>query len=112
MMQAFDKYKKTYGSDDIVLVMVDSKTVEKYRWPWKRETNCKIFEYFYKYAQPKVIVHDSILVTLDKDNPNSDRKYFNTLNKLNNLIVGFMPSIQPWKDKKIGEKYDKNFTFI
>ena len=105
----FDKNKKKYGSDDIVLVVIDSKTVEKYRWPWKRETNCKIFEYFYRYAQPKVIVHDSILVTLDKDNPNSDRKYFNTLNKLNNLIVGFMPSIQPWKDKKIGEQYDKNF---
>ena len=106
----FDKFKKNHGSDDIVLVVIDSKTVEKYRWPWKRETNCKIFEYFYRYAQPKVIVHDSILVTLDKDNPNSDRKYFNTLNKSNNLIVGFMPSIQPWKNKNFGEKYDKNFS--
>lgn len=105
----FDKFKKNYGSDDIVLVVIDAKTVEKYRWPWKRETNCKIFEYFYNYAQPKVIVHDSILVTLDKDNPYSDQKYFKTLNKLNNLIVGFMPSIQPWSDKKIGEQYDKNF---
>ncbi|MBR2430799.1 adenylate/guanylate cyclase domain-containing protein [bacterium] len=106
----FDKFKKNYGSDDIVLVVIDAKTVEKYRWPWKRETNCKIFEYFYKYTQPKVVVHDSILVTLDNDNPNSDRKYFKTLNKFNNLIVGFMPNFYPWKDKKVGEQYDKAFS--
>ena len=42
----FDKYKKNFGSEDVVLVVIDAKTVEKYRWPWKRETNCKIFEYF------------------------------------------------------------------
>ena len=46
----FDKYKRNQGSDDVVLVVIDSKTVEKYRWPWKREVNCKIFEYFSKYA--------------------------------------------------------------
>ena len=43
----FDKYKKVYGSDDILLVVIDAKTVEKYRWPWKREVNCKIFDYLY-----------------------------------------------------------------
>ena len=42
----FDNLKKVHGSDDIVLVVIDEKTVEKYRWPWKREINCKIFEYF------------------------------------------------------------------
>ncbi len=105
----FDNYKKIYGSDDIVLVVIDAKTVEKYRWPWKREMYCKIFEYFH-YAKPKVIVHDSILVTLDKDNPNSDKKYFTTLSKFDNLIEGFMPSLQPWENPKFGEKYDKDFT--
>ena len=106
----FDKYKRNQGSDDVVLVVIDSKTVEKYRWPWKREVNCKIFEYFSKYAKEKVVVHDSILVTLDKDNPESDRKYFNTLNKFDNLVVGFMPIITSWNDLKDGENYDKNFT--
>ena len=105
----FDNYKKNFGSDDIVLVVIDAKTVEKYRWPWKRETNCKIFEYFAQYAKPKVIVHDSILVTLDKDNSNSDKKFFYTLSKFNNLIEGFMPSLQPWENKDFGEKYDKAF---
>ena len=106
----FDKYKKVYGSDDILLVVIDAKTVEKYRWPWKREVNCKIFEYFAQYAKPKVVVHDSILVSLDKDNPNSDKRFFNTLSKFDNLVVGFMPSINPWENKNLGEKYDNNFA--
>lgn len=98
-----------YGSDDIVLVVIDSKTVEKYRWPWKREVNCKIFEYFLEYAHPKVVVHDSILAALDKDNPESDKKFFNTLSRFDNLVSGFMPVVRPWADEKYGQKYDKAF---
>ena len=97
-----------YGSDDIVLVVIDAKTVEKYRWPWKREINCKIFDYFYEYTKPKVVVHDSILATLDKDNPESDKKFFNSINKFDNLIVGFFPDFTPWKDEA-GKKYEKAF---
>jgi len=105
----FDNHKKVDGSDDIVLVVIDSKTVEKYRWPWKREVNCKIFEYLHNYTDAKLIIHDSVLVSLDKDYPESDKKFFKTLSKIDNLIVGFMPNILPWKDKDFGEKYDKAF---
>ena len=106
----FDKNKQVYGSGDVILVMIDAKTAEKYRWPWKRETNCKLFEYFIKYAHPKVVVHDSILAALDKDNPESDRKFFNTLNKFDNLISGFMPSSQIWNDRNFGDEYEKIFA--
>ena len=50
----FDNHKKVYGSDDIVLIVVDAKTVEKYRWPWKRDLYCKLFDYFYSYTDEKV----------------------------------------------------------
>lgn len=106
----FDNHKKVYGSNDIVLVVIDAKTVQKYRWPWKREVNCKIFEYFAKYAKEKVVIHDSILVSLDKENPDSDQKFFNTLSKFDNLIEGFMPSLKPWENKTLGEKYDNDFA--
>lgn len=106
----FDLQKKVYGSDDIVLVVIDAKTVEKYRWPWKRDMNCRIFEYFLQYAKPKAVVNDSILVALDNSNPDSDRRFFNTLNKFDNLIVGFMPDIRSWKVQKLGKEYDDNFA--
>ena len=105
----FDNNKKVYGSRDIVLVVIDSKTVDKYRWPWKRELNCKIYDYFTKYAHPDIVVHDSIIATLDNDNPESDRKFFNSVNKLDNLVVGFMPSIMGWENKEFGQIYDSAF---
>lgn len=101
--------KQVYGSDDIVLVVIDAKTVEKYRWPWKREVNCKIFEYFLNYSKPKAVVYDAIVATLDSENPDSDKKFFNTLAKFDNLVVGFMPRIKAWEDVKRGETYDNEF---
>lgn len=105
---SFDKHKKNYGSDDIVLVVIDAKTVEKYRWPWKRESYCKIFNYL-NSAQPKIIIHDAIITTLDKDNIQSDKKFFNTVKQIDNLIVGFMPHFQSWENTDVGEKIDKQF---
>ena len=104
----FDNFKKTYGSDDIVLVVIDEKTVEKYRWPWRRDLNCKIFEYF-KYATPKLVIHDSILTSLDSSYPDSDKKYFQTLAKFDNLIEGFMPLVSEWENNEAGEVYDRTF---
>ena len=106
----FDNVKKVNGSDDIILIVIDDKTVEKYRWPWKRELNCKIFDYLYNYTKSKVIIHDSILAALDTDNPESDKKYFNTLSKFDNLIEGFMPSEKTWEDENFGKNYDKKFA--
>lgn len=106
----FDTHKQVYGSDDVILVVIDSNTVEKYRWPWKRELNCKIFEYFSEYAKPKVVVYDAILATLDGDNPESDKKFFSTLRKFNNLVVGFMPAIREWQNEAAGESYDSKFA--
>lgn len=105
----FDKYKKIHGSEDIVLVVIDSKTTDKYRWPWKRESYCKIFEYFH-YAKPKVIIYDSIITTLDKEYPDSDRKFFKTVSSLDNLIVGFIPIFSEWKDPIKGKIIDEEFA--
>jgi hypothetical protein len=107
----FDKQKKVHGSDDVVIVVVDLNSVEEHRWPWKRELYGYVFDYFKRYAKPKSLVFDYILVNLDKDNPKSDKKFFDTVKGFNNLVVGFMPSTVPWKDENFGEIYDKK-TFI
>lgn len=105
----FDNFKKVHGSDDIVLVVIDAKTIEQYRWPWKRENYAKILDYLQDYSQPKVVVHDAIFASLDKDNPESDRKFFNSVNRFNNLIEGFIPITNTWEDEAFGEEYDKKF---
>ena len=106
----FDNTKNIYGHDDIVLVVIDSKSFERYRWPWKRDLNCKIFEYFLNYAKPKVVLHDAIVTSLDHDSPESDKKFFNTLGKFNNLVEGFMYSSKPFESKEKEKEYNKLFT--
>ena len=105
----FDKYKQVYGSDDIVLVVIDDKSVEKYRWPWKRELYCEMLEFFSRYAKPKMIIDDSVLTSLDVDNPLSDKKYFNSLKHIDNYVTGFLPSYSNWRDADTGAKYDAEF---
>ena len=106
----FDTTKNIYGHDDVVLVVIDSSSLERYRWPWKRELNCKIFEYFNEYAKPKVFIHDAIVTSLDKDNPESDKKFFRTLRKFDNLVEGFMYSTKPFEDEQKGNAYNRIFT--
>ena len=72
----FDHIKKNYGSDNIVLVVIDEKTVEKYRWPWKRDFDCKAFEFFSKYTKAKLVVDDRIFVNLDTSYPQADKIFF------------------------------------
>ncbi|MCQ2740176.1 MAG: adenylate/guanylate cyclase domain-containing protein [bacterium] len=104
-----DKQKQVHGSDDIVLIVIDNISVQRYRWPWKREKYCNIYNYFSTYAKPKAIVHDAIIVTDDIENPDSDKKFYNSVKKTNNLIVGYLPLWNQWTDKNFGQKYDNNF---
>ena len=106
----FDKGKNIYGSGDIVLIVVDDKTAERYRWPWKRDLWCKILDYFNDFAEPRVVVDDGFVSTVDMDNPDSDRKYFESISRMNNFIAGFQPNATPWDDENFGKKYDEKFT--
>ena len=106
----FDTVKKTYGTDNVLLIVVDSKTAEKYRWPWKRDLNNKIFDYLYEYAKPLAITDDSILTTLDKENPASDKRFFDCVKRFNNMTTGFMPNMKRWEDYEAGDKYEEIFA--
>lgn len=101
------------GSDDIVLIVIDDKSIEQYRWPWQRNLYAKIFEYLDKYSNPKIIGFDAILSSLDKDNPESDKELFNTIKDIDNLVVGFSPLVQPYPadidGKSYSEKFDNKF---
>ena len=105
----FDTHKQTYGSDDVVVVVIDTKSAERYRWPWKRELLCKIFNYFNDYTDAKSIIYDANISSLDKDNPESDKKFFNNINKIDNFVLGFIPQAMPWENQEQGAIYDKAF---
>ena len=70
---------KNTGSDEIVLIVIDDKSIEQYRWPWKRELYGKIFEYINTYSNPKIIGFDALITSPDRENPQSDRQFFNSI---------------------------------
>lgn len=109
----FDNTKNIYGHGDIVIVLIDAKTNDKYRWPWKRDRLSKLISFFYEYAKPSVIMHDQLLLTLDADNKTADQKYFSTINKIDNIVEGFLPNVTFWENNGISEEegfeYDKLF---
>ena len=110
MVQNFSASK--HGSDDIVIIAIDDKSISDpvrgIRWPWKRELYAKIFEYLGEYSHAKLVGFDVLIATSDTDKQ-SDMKLFSTVKKMDNLIVGFSPSIQPYTSKTDGEAYDKKF---
>ena len=108
MVQKFSAYKT--GSDEIVIIAIDDKSLSKIRWPWKRELYGNIFEYLNKYSNSKAIGFDAIISSSDMENPKSDLKFFNSIKTIPNLSVGFVALYSPYESKTKGENYDKLFN--
>ena len=47
-IKLFARIETVKASDDVVLVVVDDKSVDKINWPWKRDLFADIFEYLEK----------------------------------------------------------------
>lgn len=97
------------GSDKIAVIVIDEKSLKKYRWPWKRELYGEIFNYFTKYTESKAIAFDSVLHTLDIENPQSDNEFFNTVKKTPKLISGYLFYGTEYTDRFKGEFYNEKF---
>lgn len=101
--------KPVSDNSQTVLVMIDDKSTDTYRFPWARKLYGELFNYFH-YTQARVLVFDSIVTSLDKYNPvESDMYFFDSVKRLNNYLGGFMTSVDEYEDEKSGELYDKSF---
>ena len=96
------------GSDGIVIVAIDDVSISYHRWPWPREMYGEIFNYFNDYANPKVLGFDAVIQSSDKDNPKSDKKFFEAIAKTKNLVVGFSPQYL-YEEDYIDSNYIKDF---
>ena len=105
MMKNFTATKA--GSPDIVLIVIDDKSIGRHRWPWKRDLYCGIYDYFREYTNAKAIVLDSIITSID--DPSTDKKYFNSVNKMNNAVCGLAFLSRGYLDENFGKSYDKKF---
>lgn len=96
------------GSENIAVIVIDDKSIERYRWPWKRDLYAKMFEYLNTYSKPQIIGYDAILSSSeDKEN---DRILFNTLKNIDKLVVGFSPLAEKEDNNSYIEKFNKKFN--
>ena len=96
--------------EDSVLIVIDDKSVARYRWPWKRELYGEIFSYLHKYTDAKFIAFDAILASLDTFNPQSDKKLFDSIKPINNLVVGFTPQVSAIDDEYYNSEFYPAFS--
>ena len=103
--------KKAFGSDDIVIVVIDDKSIEKIRWPWPRSLYTDIFEFLQNEAGAKVILFDAVITSPDSYNPGADKNFYGRLPNLPILVSGFnLFSTNNNSGDILPSSYDKLFT--
>lgn len=103
MMKNFTAIKS--GSPDIVLIVIDDKSIGRHRWPWKRDLYCGIYNYFSEYTNAKAVVMDSIVTSID--DYSADMKYFSSVRKMKNSVSGLAFISRDYLDEKQGQIYDE-----
>ncbi len=109
MLKAFSAME--YGNPDTVIVAIDDKSIDKVRWPWKREMYAKIMNYFSEYTDLKIIGLDTVVKGSDLQNPASDRAFYAAAAKLSDkLVTAFVPTIQDYPEDIDGPIYESYFN--
>lgn len=80
--------KKPSGDDNIVLVIIDDKSIEAIRWPWSRSLYTEIFDYL-KHSGAKAILFDAVITSPDSYNPQGDKLFYSKLKEYTNLTAGY-----------------------
>lgn len=109
MLRAFSS--TTYGNPDTVIVAIDNKSLEKSRWPWKREMYAKIINYFAEYTDIKTITLDTIVTGTDIQHPESDYAFFDSVEMLQDkLVTAFIPTMHDYPEDVDGTIYENFFN--
>ncbi len=99
-----------HGSNDIIEVVVDDRSVEEKGRSWNRSDYADILAYFHKYTNANVIGLDVLMSTYDDSN-STDKKLLNQISKMDNLVVAFLPeSTSDFSDEELLVDFSKKFA--
>ncbi len=85
------KFPQKAQQDNVVLVVIDDKSVDRLTWPWSRDNFVKIFDYLENKAGAKVIIFKNLVVFPDSYNPDSDKKFYDYISSGKNIINSYIP---------------------
>lgn len=78
------------GSDEIVLVVIDKKSLAQRSWPWSRDLFTDIFNYIEKDSGAKCIVFDNLILYPDSYYENEDKLFNESLKSYKQLINSYI----------------------
>ena len=84
------KAKNLPSSDDIVLIVVDDKSIKKIMWPWHRDLFSDIFDFLEYKSGAKAIVFNNLVAFPDSYNPEKDTIFYKRISKNDRLINSFI----------------------
>ena len=73
-------------SENIVEVVIDDYSVQKYKWPWTKDRLADILDYFKSYSHPSVIGMD-LDISYSPDMQQSDKRFVEILKKMKNVVI-------------------------
>ncbi len=98
---ALTKISPPKANEEVVIVMIDQKSIDKIRFPWKRKLYANIIEYLNDYGKAKVVAFDSLFISPDTEFPDSDEYFYKTISKYDNYIGAFNTDINTSKQSTL-----------
>ena len=97
-------------SDEIIEVVVDDETVQRYNWrnDSTKDISADILDYFYSYASPKLVGLDVSYSSLRDDMYPKVKRFIEQIKKMNNLVCAFIPEYNiGGEDKRFMDDFAK-----
>ena len=100
---------KSY-SKDVVEVLIDDYSAQKYKW--NKNSISDLLDYFHKYTKSNLIGFDYNPTSfVDNDVDKSDLKFIAQLDKMYNLVFGFIPEhVANGEDDQMLEEFKKDYA--
>lgn len=76
--------------DNVVLVVIDDKSVNQISWPWQRDLFSDIFDFLEKDAGAKSVIFQNLVVYPDTYYPESDEIFYKRLQSQDRLINSYL----------------------
>ena len=101
--------KNSKNNNDVVLVVIDDKSVSKIPWPWTKNLYSNIFDFLENDAGAKVIVFDNLILFPDTYNLDSDIEFYNRLKNQKKLINSYVLLNSPLSGEILPKEYKSIF---
>ncbi len=100
--------KNSKNNNDVVLVVIDNKSVNKIPWPWTKNLYSDIFDFLHK-ADAEVIIFDNPALFPDTYNLNSDKEFYSRLKNQKKLVNSYVLLNSPLAGEVLPKEYKTLF---